>query len=70
MFGLRGLILGSDFAPGGTADAAMMLLVLVAFGVLSLALNRRALIVSGLVTFATALWVLVDGLAEEAGLIP
>jgi hypothetical protein len=60
IFGIRGLVLGSGFAPAGMADAAMMLLVLVAFALLSLALNRRALIVSGLVTFATALWVLVD----------
>ncbi len=60
MFGLRGLILGSHFAPGGPADAAIMLLVLVGFGVFSLAVNRRALIVSGLLSFATALWVLVD----------
>lgn len=60
MFGLRGLILGSGFAPAGTVDAAIMLAVLVGFAVLSLALNRRALIVSGLVSFAVALWVLVD----------
>lgn len=60
MFGLRGLILGSNFAPGGPADAAIMLGVLVLFGLFSLAVNRRALIVSGLISFATALWVLVD----------
>ena len=60
MFGLRGLIIGSHFAPGGLTDAAIMLVVLVAFGVFSLAVNRRALIVSGLLSFATALWVLVD----------
>jgi len=60
MFGLRGLILGSGFAPAGMADAAIMLSVLIAFGLLSLALNRRALIVSGLLSFAASLWVLVD----------
>ncbi|RYG35760.1 MAG: hypothetical protein EON93_06115 [Burkholderiales bacterium] len=37
-----------------------MLIVLLAFALLSLALNRRALIVSGLVTFATSLWFLVN----------
>jgi hypothetical protein len=63
IFGLRGLILGSNFAPGSSIDAAIMLVTLVAFGLFSLALNRRALIVSGLLSFATALWVLVD----EAG---
>ncbi len=60
MFGLRGLILGSGFAPAGMVDAFIMLAVLVGFALLSLALNRRALIVSGLVSFAVALWVLVD----------
>lgn len=60
IFGIRGLVLGSGFAPAGTADATVMLVVLVAFALISLALNRRALIVSGLVSFATALWVLVD----------
>jgi hypothetical protein len=60
IFGIRGLVLGSGFAPAGIADATVMLIVLVAFALISLALNRRALIVSGLVSFATALWVLVD----------
>lgn len=61
MLGLRGLILGSGFAPDGTGDALAMLAALIAFGVLSLALNRRALIVSGLVSFIMALGVLVEG---------
>jgi hypothetical protein len=62
ILGMRGLLLGSGFAPASMADATVMLVVLVAFALLSLALNRRALIVSGLVTFATALWVLVNEL--------
>ncbi len=60
IFGMRGLVLGSGFAPAGPADATVMLLVLIAFAIISLLLNRRALIVSGLVSFATALWVLVN----------
>lgn len=60
ILGVRGLLLGSGFAPASMAEATMMLFVLLAFAVLSLALNRRALIVSGLVTFATTLWVLVN----------
>jgi hypothetical protein len=60
IFGVRGLILGSGFAPASTADASVMLIVLIAFALISLALNRRALIVSGLLSFGTALWVLVD----------
>lgn len=62
ILGMRGLLLGSGFAPASTADATVMLLVLIAFALLSLALNRRALIVSGLVTFATSLWFLVNEL--------
>ncbi|HVY87232.1 MAG TPA: hypothetical protein VG942_00080 [Hyphomonadaceae bacterium] len=60
ILGVRGLILGSGFAPASMQDATAMLVVLLAFAVLSLGLNRRALIVSGLLSFATALWVLVD----------
>lgn len=60
ILGMRGLLLGSGFAPASTADATVMLLVLIAFALLSLALNRRALIVSGLLTFATSLWFLVN----------
>lgn len=60
IFGVRGLVQGSGFAPASTTDATVMLIVLIAFGVISLALNRRALIVSGLVSFATALGVLVN----------
>lgn len=62
ILGARGLVLGSGFAPASMADATVMLAVLAAFALLSLALNRRALIVSGLATFGTALWVLVNEL--------
>jgi hypothetical protein len=62
ILGVRGLVLGYGFAPASMTDATVMLAVLVAFAVLSLALNRRALIVSGLVTFATSLWFLVNEL--------
>jgi hypothetical protein len=59
MLGVRGLIIGSGFEPAGAADASLMLLVLVAFGLLSLAINRRALIVSGLITFIVSVGALV-----------
>lgn len=62
ILGMRGLLLGSGFAPASMTDATVMLVVLLAFAFLSLALNRRALIVSGLVTFATSLWFLVNEL--------
>jgi hypothetical protein len=60
IFGVRGLVLGSGFEEASTADSTVMLVVLVFFALISLALNRRALIVSGLVSFATALFVLVN----------
>jgi hypothetical protein len=59
MLGVRGLILGAGFEPAGAADALLMLAVLTAFGVLSLAINRRALIVSGLITFVFSVGALV-----------
>lgn len=60
IIGLRNMVLGSGFVPAGATDAAVMLAVLLAFALISLALNRRALIVSGLLTFGTALAVLVN----------
>jgi hypothetical protein len=53
---VRDLVLGSGFAPAGAADATRLLVGLVAFGLLSLALHRRALFVSGRVTVAVSLW--------------
>lgn len=63
IFGVRGLVLGSGFAPAGAADSIAMLLVLAAFALLSVALNRRALIVSGLLTFATAIVALLNSIS-------
>lgn len=60
IIGLRNMVLGSGFLPAGATDAIVMLAVLLAFALISLALNRRALIVSGLLTFGTALAVLVN----------
>ncbi|MEO0720861.1 MAG: hypothetical protein AAFY43_01795 [Pseudomonadota bacterium] len=62
ILGMRGMISGSTLTNPGPAEAVLILLVLVAFGVLSLALNRRALIVSGLLTFALALTTIVSSL--------
>ncbi len=63
IFGIRGLVIGSGFAPAGAADSIAMLLVLAVFALLSVALNRRALIVSGLLTFATAIITLLNSLS-------
>lgn len=63
IFGVRGLVLGSGFTPAGATDSIAMLLVLAIFALLSVALNRRALIVSGLVTFATAIVALLNSVS-------
>jgi hypothetical protein len=60
IFGVRALVLGSGFDEASTQFATVMLILLLLFGLISLALNRRALIVSGLVTFTASLWVLVN----------
>lgn len=62
IFGVRGLVLGSGFAPAGLTDSIAMVTVLAAFALVSVALNRRALIVSGLVTFAMAVISLFDSI--------
>ena len=63
MVGLRFLIMGPDL-ESGTASTTLMLIVLLVVGLLSLALNRRALIFSGLATFTLA----VFSLARQSGL--
>lgn len=60
IWGLRSMIVGSGFEMPNQAEAAMIVIVLFGIGILSLALNRRALIVSGLITFAMALGRLVE----------
>jgi hypothetical protein len=63
MIGMRSLIVGSGLVPDGVGDAAVMLLALVGFGLISLALNRRALIVSGLISFAAAIGTVLNTLS-------
>ena len=63
MIGLRFLIMGPDL-ESDMWSTALMLMVLIGVGLLSLALNRRALIFSGLVTFTLA----VFSLTRKSGL--
>lgn len=62
IFGLRGMISGSSFANPGPTEALLIIAALAGLGILSLALNRRALIVSGLITFSFALTTVVSSL--------
>lgn len=59
ILGLRGLVSGAGFSPSGAGEALVLLGVLLAFSITSLALNRRALIVSGLLTYGLALSVVL-----------
>ena len=63
MLGLRFMIIGPSI-ESSSSSAVVMLLALLAVGLLSLALNRRALIFSGLVTFT----LVVFSLARQSGL--
>lgn len=63
MLGLRYLIIG-PVLESSTSSAFLMLIALFLVGFLSLALNRRALIFSGLVTFT----LVVFSLARQSGL--
>ncbi|MEO0983099.1 MAG: hypothetical protein AAFX03_10655 [Pseudomonadota bacterium] len=68
IMGLRGLVSGyalNSSAVSENAEAIVLLAALIGFGALSLALNRRALIVSGLITFAVALGVLVSNVGGD-----
>ncbi|MEO0698504.1 MAG: hypothetical protein AAFY81_02175, partial [Pseudomonadota bacterium] len=64
ILGLRGMTLGFFGADASTATAIIALCALLGFGVVSLALNRRALIVSSLMTYSVA----ISALASEMGL--
>ncbi len=58
MLGMRFIIIG-DSVASQSGSSVMMLLALLGVGVLSLALNRRALIFSGLITFTLVVFSLV-----------
>ena len=63
MLGFRTMIIGPSW-ESSPSSGFLMLAVLLAVGLLSLALNRRALIFSGLVTFT----LVVFSLAQQSGL--
>ncbi|MEO9970665.1 MAG: hypothetical protein ABJG15_12765 [Hyphomonadaceae bacterium] len=63
MLGLRALLSGGVFSTVGSGEAAVLLLALAGFSILSLALNRRALIAAGLLSF----WVSISALASGTG---
>ena len=62
ILGLRGMTLGFFGGSAQTMPASMLLASLLGFAVLSLALNRRALIVSSLLTYAIALTALIGNM--------
>ncbi|MCA8901021.1 MAG: hypothetical protein KDA53_07190 [Hyphomonas sp.] len=62
IFGLRGMITGSGIGIPDGAEAFLMIACLIGLGILSVALNRRALIVSGLLAFWLSLGSIVDSM--------
>lgn len=60
ILGLRGLVMGAPTATPSTFEAMILLACLAGLGLLSLALNRRALVVSSLLSFWLALGQVVD----------
>ncbi|WP_018997334.1 hypothetical protein [Hirschia maritima] len=58
MLGMRFMIIG-DSVESESGSSVMMLIALLGVGILSLALNRRALIFSGLITFTLVVFSLV-----------
>jgi hypothetical protein len=60
ILGLRGMIMGAPNATPSTPEAMVLLASLIGLGLLSLALNRRALVVSSLFSFWLALGQVVD----------
>lgn len=60
MLGLRGVLTGGGFAPDGPGQAIALLSALIIFGIVSLALNRRALIAAAILSFGLAIGVLVE----------
>jgi hypothetical protein len=60
ILGLRGMVMGSPAATPSTLEAMILLACLAGLSLLSLALNRRALVVSSLLSFWLALGQVVD----------
>lgn len=65
ILGLRGMTLGFFGGSAQTMPASMLLLSLLGFALLSLALNRRALIVSSLLTYGIALTALIGNMGLD-----
>jgi len=62
MLGLRALFSGGTYGTLSGGEAAILLLALAGFSILSLALNRRALIAAGLLSF----WLAINAITGEA----
>lgn len=65
MLGVGMLVNHDGFGEMGTSDALVMLAILLVFGLLSLGLNRRSLIVSGLITFIAVIGTLVSQIGAD-----
>ncbi|MAP95146.1 MAG: hypothetical protein CMK07_09365 [Ponticaulis sp.] len=64
VYGLRG-VLGEGSELGSVSIHLVLVGVLIGFTLLSLALNRRALIISGLITFGVSIWNLFQAFGDS-----
>lgn len=62
MLGLRAIFSGGTFDTLSVGEAAPLLIALAGFSVLSLALNRRALVAAGLLSF----WIAINAITDQA----
>ncbi|MEM7766726.1 MAG: hypothetical protein AAF253_04475, partial [Pseudomonadota bacterium] len=65
IFGLRSVISGFGAPPRSNEEALILLVALIGFDLVSLALNRRALIASSLLSYGLALQVLVSSTVDN-----
>jgi len=62
MLGLRAIFSGGTFDTLSAGEAIPLLLALIVFSILSLALNRRALIAAGLLSF----WLVINAITDQS----
>ena len=62
MLGLRAIFSGGTFDTLSGGEAAPLLIALAGFSVLSLAINRRALVAAGLLSF----WIAINAITDQA----
>lgn len=68
IFGLRGVLNSNGVDLDGTAGASLLIATLIALAIISVAINRRALIAASIITFAGAVSTLMFGTGQNPAL--